>query len=124
VFEDVADTALWVAAYRARESSRPDALFRDPLAARLAGDRGEELAHEVDGSASFAWSIIVRTCVLDDLLREAIAAGADTVVNLGAGMDTRPYRMDLPQALRWVEVDAPKIIELKEQRLPPDGPPR
>ena len=118
MFEDVADTALWVAAYRARESSRPDALFRDPWAERLAGDRGKQLAREVDGSASFEWSIVVRTRVIDELLRDAIAAGADTVVNLGAGMDTRPYRLDLPRALRWVEVDAPKIIELKEQRLP------
>src|SRR6202040_1408708 len=63
VFEDVADTALWVAAYRARESSRPDALFRDPWAERLAGDRGKQLAREADGSASFEWSIVVRTRV-------------------------------------------------------------
>jgi leucine carboxyl methyltransferase len=92
VFEDVADTALWVAAYRARESSRQDALFRDPWAARLAGERGQQLAREVDGSASFEWSIIVRTCVLDDQLREAIAAGADTVVTLARTSRRCPTR--------------------------------
>ena len=38
--ENVSDTALWVAIYRAIETDRPDAHFRDPLARRLAGDRG------------------------------------------------------------------------------------
>jgi O-methyltransferase involved in polyketide biosynthesis len=37
---DVSDTALWIAAYRARETERAGALFHDPLAGRLAGDRG------------------------------------------------------------------------------------
>jgi len=36
----VSDTALCVAVYRAEESERPDALFKDPLARRLAGERG------------------------------------------------------------------------------------
>jgi hypothetical protein len=36
---DVSDTALWIAAYRARETERAGALFHDPLAGRLAGDR-------------------------------------------------------------------------------------
>lgn len=36
----VSDTARWVAVYRAWESARPDALFHDPFAQRLAGDRG------------------------------------------------------------------------------------
>ena len=41
--EHVSDTALLVAAFRARESARPDALFRDPLAARVAGEKGLQL---------------------------------------------------------------------------------
>lgn len=121
MFEDVTDTALWVAAYRARESVRPDALFRDLFADRLSGERGKELARKVDGSANFEWSIVVRTRVIDDLLRDAIGAGVDTVVNLGAGMDARPYRLDLPSTLQWIEVDAPRILALKEERLPVGG---
>lgn len=41
---DISDTARWAAVYRARESQRQDALFRDPFAERLAGQRGEEIA--------------------------------------------------------------------------------
>ena len=38
--ENISDTARWVAVYRAMETERPDAIFRDPFAARLAGDTG------------------------------------------------------------------------------------
>ena len=121
MFDDVADTALWVAAYRAKESARPDALFHDPFAEQLAGARGKKLARTVVGTKSFEWSIVVRTRVIDDLLEEAIAGGIDTVLNLGAGMDTRPFRLRLPPELRWIEVDGARIMALKEPALPAAG---
>jgi methyltransferase (TIGR00027 family) len=117
LIEDVSDTALWVAAYRAQETERPDALFRDPLAARLIGERGRKIAQNMHGVGAVKWSVIVRTCIIDAYVRAAVADGVDMVVNLGAGLDTRPYRMELPASLRWVEVDYPKIIQLKEERL-------
>lgn len=43
--------------------------------------------------------------------------GVDTVVNLGAGLDTRPYRMKLSRTLRWIEVDFPHLIEQKNLKL-------
>ena len=51
--EDVADTALWIAAYRARETARADALFRDPLAARLAGTKGARAGATMTAPSSF-----------------------------------------------------------------------
>jgi O-methyltransferase involved in polyketide biosynthesis len=39
------------------------------------------------------------------------------VVNLGAGLDTRPYRLDLPSDLLWVEADYPEIIAFKGAQL-------
>lgn len=119
---DVSDTALWIAAYRARETERAGALFQDPLASRLAGDRGREFARKMTGAEQFEWMTVVRTVVIDRYLQEAIARGVDTVVNLGAGLDTRPYRMTLPASLSWVEVDMPKIVALKEDRLSGETP--
>jgi methyltransferase (TIGR00027 family) len=43
-------------------------------------------------------------------------------MNLGAGLDTRPYRMQLPAALNWIEVDYPHVIDFKEQRLAGERP--
>ena len=117
VIKDVSDTAYWIAHYRAEESGRADARFHDPLAARLAGERGQKIAASMPLARMMAWSVAMRTCIIDDYIRSAIAHGADAVINLGAGLDTRPYRMELPASLLWVEADYPRIIEYKESRL-------
>jgi methyltransferase (TIGR00027 family) len=108
------ETALLTAAWRAMESGRPDALFQDPLAAGLAGERGLRIAKT---RPEGAWVVAIRTVVIDAFLRSAISSGIDTVVNLGAGMDTRPYRMELPPSLHWIEVDYPRLIESKDDHL-------
>lgn len=108
----VAETARLVAIYRALESERPDALFRDPWARRLAGERGDALARR---HASIpAWPMITRTRLIDDYVRGSIADGADRVVNLAAGLDMRAYRLDLPAELRWYEADLPEVVAAKE----------
>lgn len=118
----VSDTARWVAVYRAWESARPDALFRDPYAERLAGERGESIAKMMPRQARNGWPIVVRTKLIDDLIQASLAQGCDCVVNLAAGLDTRPYRMALPPRLPWIEVDFPAMVEEKE-RLMADAEP-
>jgi methyltransferase (TIGR00027 family) len=122
LIENVSDTAFWIAHYRALETERADALFRDPLARVLAGDRGKEIARTMPGSFMTAWTVVIRTCIIDDYIRLAIAQGVDTVLNLGAGLDTRPYRMELPGSLLWIEADYPDMIEYKEKRLVDEKP--
>jgi len=114
----ISDTALWVARYRAMESERSDALFYDPFARDLAGERGEQIAGELSRFGMHSWPIVVRTQVIDELILHAIEAdGYDTVLNLAAGLDTRPYRLTMPATLRWVEVDMPEVIEHKSRIL-------
>ena len=116
--ENVSDTARWVALYRALESERPDAHFRDPHARRLAGERGEAISRTLPGFQSGLWPMVVRTCVFDELILRAIARdGADTVVNLAAGLDARPWRMALPPGLTWIDVDLPAILAYKTGAL-------
>lgn len=115
---NVSDTAFMVAAWRANESRRPDRLFEDSLAERVTGEEGSRILAALPKKAFLGgWSVVIRTCVIDDLIHRAIAGGIDTVLNLGAGLDTRPYRMNLPGSLRWVEADLASVIELKESRL-------
>ena len=119
---NVSDTALWVAVYRAQESERADALFRDPLAARLAGERGFAIARKMTGSRYTSWSLVIRTAIIDKLILQAIQNGVDTIVNLGAGLDSRPYRLALPPHLSWIEVDFPNMIQHKENILRAEKP--
>lgn len=122
LIENVSDTAFWVAHYRALESARPDALFQDPFAGLLAGHHGEKIARSMSGKFMTAWSVTIRTCIIDDYVRFAIAHGVDAVLNLGAGLDTRPYRMDLPSSLYWIEADYPHVIDFKQCRLEKEKP--
>lgn len=120
---NVSDTAFWVAHYRGIEGDRPDPLFRDPLAGVLAGERGKKIAQAMPYSFWTGWSVVIRTSIIDDYIRSAIGQGVDAVLNLGAGLDTRPYRLELPESFRWVEADYPAMIEFKEGKLASEKPP-
>jgi methyltransferase (TIGR00027 family) len=119
----IADTASWVAFYRAMETERPDAIFRDPYARTLAGSRGEQIALRAAGGRSTALPMIVRTATMDELITQCIQHdGVDLVINLAAGLDARPYRMELPADLQWIEVDYPDTISYKTAILPAATP--
>ena len=68
------------------------------------------------------WALPIRTYLFDAFISEELGRGTDLVLNLAAGLDARPYRMDLPPALRWVEVDLPEILEYKEGILAGETP--
>jgi methyltransferase (TIGR00027 family) len=122
VITGVPDTAFMVAAWRGLETERADAIFRDPYAARLAGERGRAIAERLQANRMGRWQVTVRTVVIDDLLRAAVDGGVQTVLNLGAGLDARPYRLAWPPSLRWIEVDYPQMIDWKEGILRDDRP--
>ena len=119
----VSDTARWVAMYRAMESERPDALFRDPFARRLAGAAGEQILASMPQGRRWAWPMIVRTAVMDEIVMRLVKTeGVDTVLNLAAGLDARAYRLDLPPKLQWIDVDLEGICSYKEAALAGERP--
>jgi methyltransferase (TIGR00027 family) len=122
LIHNISDTARWAAVYRARETERPDALFHDPFARRLAGERGEEIANAIAFSNQNTWSWLARTYLFDHFITQEIAGGCDLVINLAAGLDARPYRMNLPASLQWIEIDLPGILDYKEEILRGDKP--
>ena len=119
----VGDTALLAAACRAIESAQPDSLVCDPLAERVAGERGMAMAR---GASMFEWvslGIVLRARIMDELLRETIATQRlEAVLNLGAGLDTRPWRLKLSAGLRWIEADRSAVLEYKSARLDQHSP--
>src|ERR1041385_925789 len=122
LIRNISDTALWVAVCRARESERQDALFKDPFARKLAGERGEQIAKGMQAGLRYEWPYTARTVRFDQIITEQIKQGTDMVVNLAAGLDTRPYRMDLPSSLQWIEVDFPAMIDYKKEILAEEKP--
>src|ERR1035437_5465714 len=121
--EHVSDTARWVAVYRAMETERPDASFKDPFARRLAGERGQAIVDEIKQGRSMAWAMITRTAVFDEMILDLIKReNVDLVVNLACGLDARAWRLDVPRKLRWVDVDFPVMIDYKTEILKNERP--
>jgi methyltransferase (TIGR00027 family) len=104
------------------ESARPDGLFHDHFAQRLAGERGKQIARKLPWGKSLAWSTVTRTVLIDEIILRRVGQGVDTVLNLAAGLDARPYRLALPETLRWVEIDLPEMTATKTELLAADQP--
>jgi methyltransferase (TIGR00027 family) len=120
---NISDTARLAAYVRALESERPDALFRDPYSRRLAGSEGEALAKEGRLTPKLAGELAWRTAVFDELVMQKVRhEGPDLVVNLAAGLDARAWRLDLPDHLRWIDVDLPDILSYKADLMRTERP--
>ena len=122
VVRNISDTARWAAYFRAQETARPDAIFRDPFAERLAGQHGVDIANTLPEGNKHAWAWVARTYLFDQFIAQELQQGVDMVVNLAAGLDARPYRMKLPASLQWIEVDLPEILAYKEEILANEKP--
>jgi methyltransferase (TIGR00027 family) len=120
---NVSDTAFWVASYRAMESERKNPLFRDPLAGLLTGEHGKKVSSSMKPVAPYAyWAVTIRTRLIDEYILKYASRGYKTIINLGAGLDTRPYRLAVPQEVHWIEVDLPEVVALKNERLQDQEP--
>src|SRR5262245_29091874 len=120
---DVSDTALWVAIYRAQESERTEALFADPYARRLAGERGQQIVDTIPRGHAMSWPMVVRTRVFDEIILRVLAEQrVDTVLNLAAGLDARPWRLPLPPATHWIDVDMPGMLAHKQKGMEHETP--
>jgi methyltransferase (TIGR00027 family) len=119
---NISDTARWVAYFRALETQRPDALFHDPYAELLAGELGSQIAEALADGNKQEWAWTTRTYLFDKFLMNEIQGGADLVLGLGTGLDTRPYRLKLPSNIQWVEIDLPEILAYKEEILEAEKP--
>jgi methyltransferase (TIGR00027 family) len=119
----VSDTALMVAACRALETESDDGFVDDPFAARLAGERGMAILDALPHQQMFRFGMGVRSRFLDELLLEALASDQiATVLSVGCGLDTRPWRLELPPDLRWIEVDFPDMLDYKDGLMAGETP--
>ena len=111
-----------VAAVRAVNTVDPTVEFQEPLAAYLAGDEWvtRVKAHQTQMeryNKGIIDPISCRCLQLDEAIIQVCEQGnIHQVVVLGAGMDTRPYRLDLPK-VKWFEVDVPDMSNYKKEKI-------
>ena len=119
----VSDMALMVAACRAHETELEDAFVRDPFAARLAGERGLAILRALPHSNVVQLGLAVRTRFVAELLLEALSDHPiTTVLSVGCGLDTRPWRLDLQSNLRWIEIDFADVLDYKDRLMYSETP--
>jgi methyltransferase (TIGR00027 family) len=135
----VGTTAVMVAAARAVETERPDALIRDPHAKLLVTNSGAnvlwkamldpEVASKVeaiDGDAAASVQHMrsyqaVRTKFFDTYFNDAVGDGIRQIVILASGLDSRAYRLDWPAGTIVYEIDQPKVLAYKSTTLAENG---
>ncbi|WP_280440871.1 SAM-dependent methyltransferase [Nocardia brasiliensis] len=133
IVTSVGATALGVAAVRAGESRRPDALFRDPYAevlvdavdpaawARLSQGFGEAEPAATRSYGLLADLIVARTCYFDDFFAAVVAAGIRQIVVVAAGLDARSYRLEWAGGSTVYELDQPKVLQFKASAFAAQG---
>ncbi|WP_380283245.1 class I SAM-dependent methyltransferase [Kitasatospora purpeofusca] len=117
----VPETALWTLWQRAVEARRPDAVLHDPKAVDLV-ERIDYPFAERFGTSGFQSQLqALRVACFDREVADFLAREPrGTVVCLGEGLETQYWRVDNGRA-RWLTVDLPEMIALRERLLPP-GP--
>lgn len=119
----VSDTALLVAACRALETESDEGFVRDPFASRLAGERGRAILRTLPYPGIMQFGLGVRSRFIDELLLEVLEnERIGTVLSVGCGLDTRPWRLDLPPELRWIEIDFPDMLDYKDGLMAGETP--
>jgi methyltransferase (TIGR00027 family) len=127
-------TALGLAAARSVESARSDRLIEDPFARTLFCSAGSGLAMLVEWPSPDrplsdteklhlhgSRYIGLRTRVYDDILLAASGAGLRQAVLLGAGLDTRAFRLELPGDLQLYELDQAGVLSYKDKMFSRNG---
>jgi methyltransferase (TIGR00027 family) len=134
----VGSTAVMVAAARAGETERADALISDPYAKILVKGAGagvwefmgdkDVVAKVADADAEIGAIFehmgnyqAVRTHFFDAFFASAVAAGIRQVVILASGLDSRAYRLEWPAGTDVFEIDQPKVLEYKAARMSEHG---
>ena len=130
ILSGVGLTALGVAAGRAIETHRHEALVRDPYAEAFVHaarppvpmptrlDATEEVTIPWESMATY---LGVRSRFFDEFFTGTSAAGVAQVVLLAAGLDTRAYRLDWSPGTTVYELDAPKVLQFKDRVLTQQG---
>lgn len=134
----VGATAVMVAAARAGETEREDAIIRDPYAKVLVAGAGTgvwetildaDFNDRMAGADPEVAAVLehmgnyqaVRTHFFDAYFAAAVADGIRQVVILASGLDSRAYRLDWPAGTTVFEIDQPKVLEYKDCTLKAHG---
>jgi O-methyltransferase involved in polyketide biosynthesis len=112
----ITDTAYYCCGVRMDDAERTPSVCNDHFARRFMSEHGLRVFEEFRSLTLPNISNVVRCRIIDDFVqRELDADPGARVVTIGAGFDTRPYRL---RGGQWYEFDEPQLIGHKDECLP------
>lgn len=112
------ETTLATLYGRAMDSRAPNSILGDHEADRALQHIDYDF-RKTGITATTAGGVALRAKQLDDWTAEFLADHREaTVLHLGCGLDTRVQRLDPPSSVRWLDVDYPEVLELRQRLLP------
>lgn len=112
----ISDLAFYCCGVRMQDAARDHPICGDAYAKLFMPGYGQRIYDQFKDEAACNASIIVRHRIIDDLVRQMLLERPDLrIVTVGAGFDSRPYRLS---GGTWLELDEPPIIAFKNERLP------
>lgn len=112
----ISNTAFYCCGIRMEDALRKNPVCNDQFAKYFMDEKALEIYEPFRSETMANISNVTRCRIIDDILRDEIAKNAKiNVITIGAGFDTRPYRL---QGGQWLELDEPQIIDYKNERLP------
>lgn len=110
----ISETLFIPLAARATESAKDNAIILDKKSAEIFKEINTEHMI-VDGGEIATHGILARTKVIDEEVSEILSKDPNaTIINLGAGLDTRISRIDNGY-LKWYDLDLPEVIIFREK---------
>lgn len=124
-FTPAQDSLFLTLGGRALDSRLPHPFLGDTMADEIITKIGYDLSKfpalttKMLDPRTKVFDIAVRAKRLDELVRRFVIHHPDAVVlDLGAGLDGRVFRVDPPPTVGWYDVDFPEVVSLRPQVLP------
>ena len=112
----ISKTAFYCCGVRMQDAELSNPICGDIYAKTFMNDDGLQILEAFKDETRPNASNVARHRIIDDLLRHELLANPNvTVVIIGAGFDSRAYRL---KGGTWIELDEPQVISYKNERLP------
>lgn len=115
---NVSKTAFYTCSLRSRENFNSNPIVKDKYAQLfLQNDLGKKVSDMFKGFKMSNYSVCTRHRIIDDYILDSSEKSKTLVVNIGCGLDSRPYRI-AKNVVYWLEIDTHGLIEFKNSILP------
>ncbi|MCM1146181.1 MAG: class I SAM-dependent methyltransferase [Lachnoclostridium sp.] len=119
--QGVPETMLQTLYARAAYSRGQNAKFHDGKAEKIVSRMDYDFS-SAKNDAAMSEGVIARTILLDSMAGDFIRKNPEcTVINIACGLDTRAYRLNISESVRWYNLDLPETIEVRRLFLEENG---